>query len=96
MSGPILSRRRLLGAGALGTGGLLLSGRHRLNRSAAFRDALQGAEGLHMRAQRLIAGDALAREYAEAQMSPEFRANGNRDVAAGSWIREELVEFRQT
>ncbi len=95
MSGPILSRRRLLGAGALGTGGLLLSGRHRLNRSAAFRDALQGAEGLHMRAQRLIAGDALAREYAEAQMSPEFRANGNRDVADATYRQHADAGFAQ-
>jgi DMSO/TMAO reductase YedYZ molybdopterin-dependent catalytic subunit len=79
---PILSRRRLLGAGALGAGGLLLSGCDRLNSSPGFRSLLQGAEGLHMRSQRLIGGrEALAREFAESQMSPVFRANGNRDVA---------------
>lgn len=79
---PILvSRRRLVRAGALGAGGLLLSGCDRLNGSAAFRDLLGAAEGLHMRSQRLLMGDALAREYAESDMSATFRANGNVDVA---------------
>lgn len=95
MTGPIVTRRRLLGAGALGAGGLLLSGCDRLNGNAAFRDALESAEGLHMRAQRLIAGDALAREYGEAQMSPEFRANGNRDVADAGWREQAANGFAQ-
>jgi DMSO/TMAO reductase YedYZ molybdopterin-dependent catalytic subunit len=34
-----------------------------------------------MRAQRLLMGDALAREFTPAQMSPEFRANGSTSVA---------------
>ena len=54
MTGPIVTRRRLLGVGALGAGGLLLSGCDRLNGSAGFRDVLESAEGLHRRAQRLI------------------------------------------
>lgn len=78
----MISRRRLLGAGALAGGGLLLSGCDRLNASPAFRGAIEGAEGLHMRAQRLIVDrEALAREFAEGDMSPVFRANGNREVA---------------
>ena len=73
-----LSRRRLLGAGLLGAGGLALSGCDRLNGSAPFRDLLASAEGLHLRAHRLIAGpDALAREFREQDISPSFRANGN-------------------
>ena len=48
-----------------------------------------------MRAQRLIAGDALAREYAEAQMSPEFRANGNRDVADATYRQHADAGFAQ-
>ena len=72
-----LSRRKLLGAGALGAGGLLLGGCDRLNASPAFRALLQGAEGLHRAAQRALAGDALAREFTRAEMSPLFRANGS-------------------
>lgn len=75
------TRRGLLGAGTLGAGGMILAGCDRLNSSPAFRAVLEGAEGLHMRSQRMISGrEALAREFAEADMSPGFRANGNRRV----------------
>ncbi len=76
MSGEF-SRRRLLGAGALGAGGLLLGGCDRLNSSPGFRSLLQSAEGLHQASQRALAGDALAREFTRADMSPSFRANGS-------------------
>jgi len=75
-----ISRRRLLGAAALGTGGLLLGGCDKLTASPGFRGVLQGAEGLHMRSQRLLMGDALAREFSEGEMSPVFRANGSTRV----------------
>ena len=83
--GPILSRRKLLHAGALGAGGLILSGCDRLNDSSAFRGILQSAEGLHMKSQRLVGGQALAREFSESDMSPMFRANGNREVADSAY-----------
>lgn len=78
----MITRRRLLGAGALTGGGLLLAGCDRLNRSAAFRGIIERGEELHMASQRLLVGrEALAREFSEADMSPVFRANGNREVA---------------
>ena len=81
-----ISRRRLLGAGALAMGGLALSGCDRLNGAGGFRDVLKGAEGLTMRAQRLLVGrEALAREFSENEMSPVFRANGNREVADSAY-----------
>ncbi|MCB2079462.1 MAG: molybdopterin-dependent oxidoreductase [Novosphingobium sp.] len=83
----ILSRRGLLRAGALGAGGLVLSGCDRLNESSGFRGVLESAEGLHMRSQRLIGREALAREYSVADMSPVFRANGNRGVNDGAYRR---------
>ena len=82
MSGEApFTRRRLLGAGALGAGGLLLAGCDRLNSAPGYRSLLQGAETLTMRSQRLLMGDALAREFTEAEMSPLFRANGSTSVA---------------
>jgi DMSO/TMAO reductase YedYZ molybdopterin-dependent catalytic subunit len=71
------SRRRLLGAAALGTGGLLLSGCDRLNASPGFRGLLQSSEQLTMHSQRLLMGDSLAKEFSEADMSPVFKANGS-------------------
>ncbi len=80
-----LSRRRLLGAGALGAGGLVLSGCDRMNASPAFRSLLKTTEDWHMGTQRLLGGGALAREYAESQMSPVFRQNGNTDPADAAY-----------
>ena len=88
-----ITRRRLLSAGALGAGSLILSGCDQLNSSPGFRALLQGAEGLHMRSQRLITGDALAREYSEAEMSPLFRANGSTSVEDAGYSRHAAAEF---
>lgn len=91
-----LSRRRLLGAGVMGAGGLLLSGCDRLNGSAGFRALLESAEQAHQGSQRLIAGRALAREFAPGDMSPVFRANGNRDAAGNAeWSAHLASGFAQ-
>ena len=78
MTQPQIGRRGLLGGLTLGAGGLLLSGCDKLNASPDVRSFLEGAEQLHYRSQRLLAGGgALAREYSRADMSPVFRVNGN-------------------
>ena len=82
-----LSRRKLIGMGAAGAGGLLLGGCDRLNGNSGFRDLLASAEGLTMRTQRLLMGDALAREFAESEMSPSFRVNGNSKVEDTAYRR---------
>ncbi|QAY78322.1 molybdopterin-dependent oxidoreductase [Sphingosinicella sp. BN140058] len=70
----MITRRRLL---AVGAGGLLLPGCDRLDQSARFRDVLRSAEGMTMRAQRLVTDrHALAREFTASDMSPVFRSNG--------------------
>ena len=93
---PILTRRRLLGAGALGAGGLVLSGCDRLNASPGFRAALQQTEGLHSGFQRLIGGDgALAREFTLADMSPNFRVNGNSTVEDAAYQQHAAAGFAQ-
>lgn len=84
---PILTRRRLLRAGVLGAGGLILSGCDRLNESAGFRSIIDGAEALHMRSQRLFGRDALAREYAPSDMSPVFRSNGSTRISDAAYRR---------
>ena len=77
----MISRRTLIGIGAAGAGGLLLGGCDRLNSSDTFRGVLGGATGLNQRTQRLLMGDALAREFTEADISPTFKANGSLAVA---------------
>ncbi len=91
----ILTRRKLLGTGALGAGGLMLSGCDRLNANPAFRSALQEVGDLHMGTQRLIGGGALAREYAAGDMSPSFRANGNVDPGTAPYRAHAASGFSQ-
>ncbi|WP_423141182.1 molybdopterin-dependent oxidoreductase [Parablastomonas sp. CN1-191] len=74
----MISRRGLIAAAPAG---LLLAGCDRLNRSAGWRAMLESGEDLHKGAQRLLGGDALAREFRPDQMSPVFRMNGNTSVA---------------
>ncbi len=89
-----LSRRRLLSVGALGAGGLLLAGCDKLSQPGPFRSLLESAEGAHFGSQRLLAGDALAQEFSVADMSPSFRANGNRDARNNAdWAAHAARQF---
>ena len=83
----MITRRRLL-IGGTSAGALLLGGCDRLNQSESFRGVLRWAEGLTMRAQRLIMDrNALAREFGEADMSPFFRSNGTANPATPAYQR---------
>jgi DMSO/TMAO reductase YedYZ molybdopterin-dependent catalytic subunit len=87
----MISRRRFIATGA---SGLLLGGCDRLNDSRRFRGILRSAEGLNMRAQRLVsARDALAREYREADMSPIFRSNGTSHPGTPEYARHLAENF---
>jgi DMSO/TMAO reductase YedYZ molybdopterin-dependent catalytic subunit len=83
----IVSRRKLIGMGAAGASGLLLGGCDRLNGNPGMRDGLTRVEGLTMRAQRLLMGDALAREFSPTDLSPDFRVNGSSSVADSAYRR---------
>jgi len=91
----MIDRRRLI----LGSGSaLLLGGCDRLNGNPAFRDVLRSAEGLTMRAQRLVSDRAaLAREFSEGDMSPIFRSNGTRmpdTPAYARYLAEGFANYR--
>jgi len=77
MSRPLLSRRRFLLGGALGAGTMALGGCDLLTQDPTADKLLRVTETLTMQAQRLLLGrGALAREFAEADISPTFRVNG--------------------
>ena len=93
MTDPV-SRRGLLGAVAAGAGGLLLAGCDRVNRSPAARALLQSAEQAHRASQRWIGGQALAPEFTRADLSPDFRANGNHQANGNpEWVRHRDAGF---
>jgi DMSO/TMAO reductase YedYZ molybdopterin-dependent catalytic subunit len=91
----MITRRKLIGSLGLGAGGLLLPGCDRLDGSEGFKGALRSAEGLTMRAQRLIIDrGALAREFSEADMSPVFRSNGTSNPGTPSYNTHAADGFR--
>ncbi len=81
------SRRRFLArAAAAGVALLSLSGCTKLSQKPWVGDLLGEVEKLTRRAQRLFAGShALAPEYSEADIAPEFRANGTLDPASDDY-----------
>ncbi|CAN7556676.1 molybdopterin-binding protein [Rhizobium rhizogenes] len=73
----LLTRRRFLIGSTLGASALTLSGCDLLEQNADVAAVIRSAEKLTMKAQRLLQGpDALAREFAESDISPSFRVNG--------------------
>ena len=90
----MITRRGLIESLAVGASGLLLSSCNRINADAGVRSLLQSAEGLTMRAQRII-GDrtTLAREFTAADLSPVFRANGTREPAGAQYAAHAASGF---
>ncbi len=72
-------RRQFLVRGLGAGGALALGGCDRLSSSERFDDVLGLAENLDLKLQRLILGDALAPEFTEADITPNFKANGTDD-----------------
>jgi len=72
------TRRRWLSGLAAVAGGALLSACDKLTMNPDVQKTLASAEGLTRRAQRLVTNrTALAMEFPETQISPDFRANGS-------------------
>ena len=75
-----LDRRSFLTRAAATVGALAVGGCDPLSEKPWVQEVLASTEGRTMRAQRaLLSPSALAREYTEADISPEFRANGTTD-----------------
>jgi DMSO/TMAO reductase YedYZ molybdopterin-dependent catalytic subunit len=87
MSGSIT--RRGLGLGAAATGGLLLAGCDRLSQSqGGIRRVLELDDPVTYRVQRLLqAGQPLAREYRERDVSRVFKVNGSSMPASADYQR---------
>ncbi len=90
----ILPRRRFLYGLAAGAGGLLVSGCDVLSENDSFRGALRSAEKLTQASQRLITDrGALAREFAESDMSPVFKQNGSISVGTPEYKAHRAAAF---
>ncbi|SFS30671.1 molybdopterin-dependent oxidoreductase [Brevundimonas viscosa] len=86
--------RRELVVGGLLAGLPLLTACDAVSGSPRAQGVLQGAEPLTRRAQRALVRNALAPEYAERDISPDFRANGSVDPADAEYRRLRADGFR--
>jgi hypothetical protein len=74
---PLITRRKLMTAGAAATAAPLLSGCEQISDAPQFRFFLEFGRLASLRGQRLLlARQPLAREYAMADISPDFPPNG--------------------
>jgi len=79
MSRIIIPRREFLGLGAFGLGAAALAFSGRPADAATFEELIGSAQNLTYRAQRLLGGRrAMAREFSESDLSPDFKINGSR------------------
>jgi len=86
-----MNRRRWLTGAAAGALGAMLTACNRLTTNAGVQQTLARAEGLTRRAQRLVVDrKALAQEFAAAEISRDFRANGS--ISPGDPGYRALVE----
>ncbi len=89
-----VSRRKFLLGGAASLGALSLAGCDNLSSAPWFRRALGSVDNVTRGAQRVgIGRDALAEEYAEADISPVFRANGTTQPDTMEYINLALGDF---
>ena len=79
-----------------GLAGLFTAGCSKISDSEAFGGLVQGAESLHRGAQRLLSPrrPSMAREFTLADISPDFRGNGNVDVETDAYQTSLASGFR--
>jgi len=69
-----------------GLAALCTAGCSKIGDSKAFAGLVDGAEKLHRGAHRVLGGRRpMAREFALADISPEFRGNGNKDIDSDAY-----------
>jgi DMSO/TMAO reductase YedYZ molybdopterin-dependent catalytic subunit len=93
MTRDSITRRAALGA--LGAGGLALSGCDQLSQNQTFKRMLEGAEKLSLHGQRLVLNSSqpMAREYPASDISRDFKANGTTKPDSEDYRRLAMNQF---
>jgi DMSO/TMAO reductase YedYZ molybdopterin-dependent catalytic subunit len=87
-------RRRFLARAAGGVAALALGGCDRISSAGWLTRLLGRAEGITAAVQRLVTGShALAPEYTETDLSPDFRSNGTQDPEDEGYRRLAAAAF---
>lgn len=104
MNRPIRLRRRLprrqfLARAVAAASAVALAGCDNLSRTQWFPKVLDSVEPLNEAVAKLIARNALAQEFAEADRSPSFRSNGSDDPGTdqyNAWVRNGFTDYALT
>ena len=91
------ARRHFLAASAAAASALALSGCDNLSRSTWFPRILDAAEPLNEAVAKLIGRRAMAQEFTEVDLSPEFRSNGTADPGTeqyNAWVANGFSDYR--
>ena len=90
----VITRRKLIAGIAAGGSSIALSACTGPTYNTFFQDnVLSIGEWLNYRVQRLITGNALAREFPESEMSRVFRTNGNTNPRAVEYQKSAANQF---
>jgi DMSO/TMAO reductase YedYZ molybdopterin-dependent catalytic subunit len=85
-----MKRRNVLA----GLAALVTAGCTKIGKSDTFQGLVDGAEKLHRGAQRTLGGRRpMAREYTLAEISPEFRGNGNTEIDSDAYRAQVAAGF---
>lgn len=89
------SRRKFLARAAATASAVVLAGCDKISESASGQNVLLGAEKFTRSVQRLFAGrNALAPEFAKADIAPVFRANGTLNPDSDDYDAHVASQFR--
>jgi DMSO/TMAO reductase YedYZ molybdopterin-dependent catalytic subunit len=98
MSRIVVQRRKFLGFGALAVGAAALGFSGRLSAVPSFEELIASAQGLTYGAQRLLGGRrSMAREFSEADLSPDFKVNGTEQPGTPEYealLAEDFVNWK--
>ncbi|MEO7056001.1 MAG: molybdopterin-binding protein [Caldimonas sp.] len=87
-------RRHLLRGAVAAAGAAMLTGCDRLSQNESFVDVLKSAQNLSHAAGRIVApASAMAQEFSQADVAPNFRGNGTLDPADADYVTLKTAGF---
>ena len=89
----LYTRRALITGAVIATPALILGGKRMYPGWKPEQTLLKTGEWLAEKTHHLVGRQALAREYTTADLSPEFRTNGNTQPKSGQWVEDAISGF---
>src|ERR1044071_5848963 len=91
-----LGRRAFLGRAAAAASAVALAGCDNLSRTEWFPKVLDSVEPLNHGVAKLFGRKAMAQEFSEKDLSPQFRSNGSAEADTdqyNAWVRSQFADY---